>query len=156
MWRFRRSTPFARRLSPEDAEACAHLHGGAFAYPWSSADFEHLLLDGSVRAWGFEAPARRLAAFALARIALDEAEILTIATAPAWRRRGLGFELMTTLHADLARQAVQAVFLEVDERNAAALGLYARLGFERVGERKAYYRLPNGAASAALVLRARL
>ena len=37
--------------------------------------------------------------------------------------------------------------------NAAALTLYRKLGFEQVGERKAYYARPGEAAASALILR---
>ncbi|MFH7611512.1 hypothetical protein RA272_28880, partial [Pseudomonas syringae pv. tagetis] len=37
--------------------------------------------------------------------------------------------------------------------NTAALGLYRKLGFEKVGERQGYYRQENGALSTALVMK---
>jgi ribosomal-protein-alanine N-acetyltransferase len=45
------------------------------------------------------------------------------------------------------------MFLEVDDGNAAALGLYRKLGFEKVGERRGYYKDANGAVSTALVMK---
>ena len=77
--------------------------------------------------------------FLLARqIAPEEREILNLAVAPAERRRGVARQL---LDAELARQP-GAWFLEVRESNAAALGLYQRLGFQQVGVRQAYYHDP--------------
>ena len=45
------------------------------------------------------------------------------------------------------------MFLEVDDGNQAALGLYRKLGFEKAGERPAYYVNENGRRSSALVMR---
>jgi ribosomal-protein-alanine N-acetyltransferase len=45
------------------------------------------------------------------------------------------------------------MFLEVDGGNKPALGLYRKLGFETVGERKAYYVSDTGTKSSALVMR---
>jgi ribosomal-protein-alanine N-acetyltransferase len=45
------------------------------------------------------------------------------------------------------------MFLEVDNGNTAALGLYRKLGFEKVGERQGYYKQENGALSTALVMK---
>lgn len=45
------------------------------------------------------------------------------------------------------------LFLEVDDGNQSALGLYRKLGFEKVGERPAYYTAPDGRRATALVLR---
>ena len=66
-------------------EALAALHAAAFApaRSWSAAEFDSFLAD----------PACLLVArpegFALARVTLDEAELLTIATDPARRRQGV-------------------------------------------------------------------
>ncbi len=52
----------------------------------------------------------------------------------------------------IARGAA-SMFLEVDETNVAAHGLYRKLGFEKVGERRAYYQDAKGQRTAALVMR---
>ena len=48
------------------------------------------------------------------------------------------------------------MFLEVDGANLPAIALYRRFGFAHVGERKGYYRRPDGAPAAALIMRAPL
>ncbi|MNT67897.1 ribosomal-protein-alanine N-acetyltransferase [compost metagenome] len=47
----------------------------------------------------------------------------------------------------------EAMFLEVDDGNEAALGLYRKLGFQKAGERPAYYTDASGRRSSALVMR---
>lgn len=89
------------------------------------------------------------AGFVLMRVAADEAEILTLAVLPAARRQGVATRLMQACLTEAARNGAAAMFLEVSDSNEAAQALYARLGFRRVGLRRAYY--PNG--SDALVLR---
>jgi len=92
------------------------------------------------------------AGFALARVAADEAEILTIATRPAARRRGHGRALFAALAKEARARGAAALFLEVSEANAAARGLYAALGAREVGRRKRYY----ADGSDALVMRVAL
>lgn len=112
--------------------------------------------------WGAEAMALQLglvgcfgllrsdgAGLVLARVAADEAEILTLAVLPAARRRGLGAALLAAACADAARRGAAVLFLEVAEANAAARQLYAAAGFAPAGRRRGYY--PGG--QDALVLR---
>jgi ribosomal-protein-alanine N-acetyltransferase len=87
--------------------------------------------------------------FILARIAADEAEILTIAVALTRRRAGSGQALLSAAIATATRYGAKSMFLEVSLTNDAAQALYARLGFTQVGRRQRYY--PDGGD--ALVMR---
>jgi len=79
------------------------------------------------------------AGFVLWRAAAGEAEILTIAVLPPWRRAGLGGRLLDAALEASARDGAEAMFLEAASDNVAALALYEKRGFSRVGLRKAYY-----------------
>ena len=102
-------------------------------------------------AWGADAMALMLempgayglwrpeAGLVLAREAGGEAEILTLAVAPAARRRGLGAALLAAALQGAVLRAAAAMFLEVSAGNAAALALYRSAGFAEVGRRRRYY-----------------
>jgi ribosomal-protein-alanine N-acetyltransferase len=77
--------------------------------------------------------------FVLARIAADEAEILTLAVVPARRRLGLAKALLLQAMLQAAARGAVAMLLEVAEPNAAARALYAGMGFVPVGRRRGYY-----------------
>jgi ribosomal-protein-alanine N-acetyltransferase len=130
---------------PTDAPALAALHALAFlpADRWG-ADAIALMLE-LPGAFGLHAPG----GFVLARVAADEAEILTLAVAPDARRQGLGSALLAAAMAQAALRGAVAMFLEVSEGNAGARALYAAAGFAEAGRRRRYY--PDGAD--ALVLR---
>jgi ribosomal-protein-alanine N-acetyltransferase len=153
-----RPSPSALRpLRAEAAADCARIHAAGFAYPWSRTELESLISDPNAIGTAALDPATgKLRGFALSRLAADEAEILTIAVDPACRKGGVGRDLLRAHLAQVAASGAARIFLEVDENNAAALALYARFGFAKVGERRGYYKMPDGRTASALVMRREL
>ncbi|RAI25721.1 ribosomal-protein-alanine N-acetyltransferase RimI, partial [Rhodoplanes elegans] len=72
---------------PEDAAALAALHAVSFRRGWSEEEFERLLAERNVVADMAEM-AGEVAGFVITRRAAEEAEILSVAVAPARRNRG--------------------------------------------------------------------
>jgi ribosomal-protein-alanine N-acetyltransferase len=156
MFGFQRQTfaPSLHRIGAERSAECAEIHAESFLHPWSEADFEALLVAPETRAEGaIDAKSSRLIGFVLSKIAVDEAEILSIAVAPRWRKSGVGHAVLASHIADLDASGVKALFLEVDVENHAARTLYELCGFRPVGERKAYYRSADGGRASALIMR---
>jgi len=78
--------------------------------------------------------------FVAARQVADrEFEILNVAVAPAFRRRGVARGLLCSLF----HQCQGAFYLEVRESNLAAHMCYKSLGFQTVTYRPAYYENPS-------------
>jgi [ribosomal protein S18]-alanine N-acetyltransferase len=149
---FARTEPRLAAAVTRDAAAFASLHAASFNRGWSEHEFEQLLTERAVIADRLSA-GRRSIGFILSRMAADEAEILSVAVAPAWRGRGLARGLLDRHLRRLAGAGMRTVFLEVDEDNAPARRLYARAGFREAGRRARYYPRNAGQAASALVLR---
>jgi ribosomal-protein-alanine N-acetyltransferase len=142
-------------LTITDSPAISALHQEDFVRPWTDGEFADLLGQDTVFGYAVRETGRGGAApvgFVLARLAAGEGEILTVAVARAHRRQGLGWRLMDAVLRELHAQRAEALFLEVDETNAAAIPLYRRLGFFEVGKRPSYYQSATG-SSGALVMR---
>jgi ribosomal-protein-alanine N-acetyltransferase len=92
------------------------------------------------------------AGFSLSRIILDEAELLLLATAPSWRRRGVGAALLRATIAEAVKRKAVTLHLEVRDGNDA-IKLYNKAGFVQVGQRRGYYRGNNGQLSDAFTYR---
>ena len=138
-------------LARTDAAAIAGIHNLTFRQPWSDDDFHALLVEDNVFGFIAREEGNRGAqpgGFVLARLVVDEAEILTIAVAPSAQRRGLGHALMDAILRHLHNARASMLFLEVDETNLPALALYRRLGFKQVGKRPGYYETATGRSSA--------
>ena len=89
---------------------------------------------------------------AMARVAADEAEMLTFAVLPGQRRQGVGTALLDAVMLTAAARGALTMVLEVSAENAPARALYGRAGFAAVGRRAAYY----GQRADAIILRAAL
>ncbi len=81
----------------------------------------------------------RVAGYIITCVEGDAAHVISIATDPEYRRRGVGKLLLCTALKLLAEGKVGEVFLEVRVTNEAALKLYQAVGFELVETLKSYY-----------------
>ena len=132
-------------LRAEDAEALAALHLEAMgaADGWSAPGMSRLLTATAAR--GFQARAGgELAGLVLAFAAAGEAEILALCVAPEHQCKGIGRALLRRLAGHLAAEAIVRIHLEVRASNLAARQLYGRNGYAETGQRKGYYRAPDG------------
>ena len=133
--------------APAQAPALAAIHAACFSEreAWGAAAIGlQLAMPG---AFGFVAGD---AGMILARIAADEAEVLTLAVLPEARRHGGGRALLAAVMAEARRRGAASLTLEVAIDNIAARTLYERADFTQIGRRNRYYA--DGAD--ALVLRA--
>ncbi|KJZ20818.1 GNAT family N-acetyltransferase [Loktanella sp. S4079] len=133
-------------------ETLAEIHAAAFpdTRSWSAQEFSKLLAQQGAILSGDDR------SFVLLRVTLDEAEVLTVATAPSFRRNGLAAAALEKAEETAQKSGATQVFLEVAEDNEPAKALYARAGYTQVGRRPNYYLLKEGAAVAALVLQKQL
>lgn len=125
-------------LRAEDAGRMSQLHMRCFDDPWSAVSFRGLLLDTSILTLGVELEGQLLA-FAMAQTIAGESDILTVATAPEQRRKGLGATLIRALINRLGERGVSRITLDVAEDNAPARALYSGFGFTEDGRRPRYY-----------------
>jgi ribosomal-protein-alanine N-acetyltransferase len=72
-------------------------------------------------------------------VLFEESQILDIAVAPDQRGSGLARLLMEHAISLALEKGAEVMALEVRETNVAAIALYEKLGFKRVGVRLKYY-----------------
>ncbi len=127
----------------------ARTHAAAFAgqgRAWRTEEFSALLASGHVLCAG------DADGFALARLIVDEAELLTLATHPARRRQGCARRVLAALEADLLARGARRQFLEVAKDNGPARALYRIAGYTETARRADYYTRPDGTRIDALIL----
>ena len=136
----------------EDAGELARIHAKGFYRGWPTAEFMSFLSEPGTPVYVACDARRRIAGFALIRLAADESELLTIAVDPKWRGKRVGEALLRAVFDDLLMSPARRMFLEVSEENQAAIKLYARQGFATIAKRQGYYPKPDGTAATALVM----
>lgn len=152
----KRPSVSTRRAGMADCVVLSEIHASSFKRAWSDAEFEALLVQPGVHAllaeynrrFGSRAPA----GFILYRLAADEAEILSVAVAPAYRRRGVGKTLLENTLRQVYRAGAQSIHLEVEDSNHAAIGLYRGVEFRESGRRPGYYAQGRETPGGALVM----
>src|SRR5690554_6075490 len=127
-----------RRARPGDLDAIMEVERAAHAHPWQRESFEREFTLEWSRIWVATEGDRVVGFLAFWRV-LDELHILDVAVHPDVQRRGVARGMLEMLLALGQAHDVVAVLLEVRVSNQAAIALYKRLGFERMGRRKRYY-----------------
>lgn len=125
-----------------DLQRIEELHGLCFERGWSGSELIAMFQQPAnifLVARHVARPDLAAAGFNIIRQTVEEAEIISIAVDPAQRGRDVADALMRRAIIDLVSDRVPKLFLEVDESNEAALGLYKKLGFAVVGTRPGYY-----------------
>jgi len=89
-----------------------------------------------------------IAGFAITRVNIRRnvtfGHILPIDVAPAYRRKGIAQKLLQEIEAILRERGIKECRLEVRENNAAALNLYRKLGYTKIGILEKYYGNAHG------------
>ncbi|HTJ65328.1 MAG TPA: GNAT family N-acetyltransferase [Alphaproteobacteria bacterium] len=134
-------------LTVAAGQVAAALHAASGLHEtWDAAAINGLLASGGN---GLLASIDGIpAGFVLWRVAADEAEILTICTAPEHRRAGAGRLLLEGARNSLRLENIAQLFLEVAVDNAPAIALYRAFGFAETGLRPGYYVRRDGAIDA--------
>jgi len=70
--------------------------------------------------------------------------ILTIDVLPAFRRKDIGARLLQEIEGLLRNKSAKSMCLEVREDNAAAMALYQKMGYSRIGKLRNYYGNAHG------------
>lgn len=131
-----------RDATGADLEALMFIENRAHQAPWTREVFERELEIDWSYTWLMESlkgirPAVALLVFWVVH---DEIHILDVAVDPDYRRKGLAKQLIRALITMAGKNPISLMTLEVRASNEPAQGLYASLGFERLGRRPRYYQ----------------
>ena len=125
-------------MTAADVDAVCAIEAATFARPWSRASIENELTNSCARYVVLRRGGETVG-YAGMWLVIDEAHVTNVAIRKDLRGQGLGEKLMRALIQLAADSGMIWMTLEVRRSNAAAQGLYRKLGFVDVGWRKRYY-----------------
>ena len=130
-----------RRARPDDATRIAEMEEEYFSDPWQKKDiFSYICAEDGMCFTALENGVP--IAYVIGRIIAPEGEIYRIAVDENYRRRGVGYRLLSFALKTERGRGLEATFLEIRKKNIAARRLYLAYGFSEIGERKNYYKNP--------------
>jgi ribosomal-protein-alanine N-acetyltransferase len=136
------TTPVIRVMKSGDLDTVALIEARNYEFPWSRGIFNDCLL-ASYFAVVLDRGAE-IMGYAIISAVAAEGHILNLCIDKDWRCMGYGQQLLDYLMEYAEDIGIERMFLEVRPSNKAALHLYDRSGFNRLGVRKGYYRARNG------------
>jgi len=136
-------------MNTSHVEAIAQLEEVCFADPWSSKSIASELKN-PLSLWVVAVEDGQVAGYAGSQSVLGWADMMNLAVAPEFRRRGVAERLVGELICRLQENEVTCLTLEVRVSNTPAISLYEKMGFSCVGRRPNYYHNPK---EDALILR---
>ena len=134
-----------RQATVEDLAQISAIENNTSAYPCSNQQL-HDCIDSTYLLLGDN----RLLGFAVIVTVEKQAELHNIAIEPQEQSKGLGSLFLTALIAGLPA-TVEQFYLEVRVSNYRAIRLYHQLGFNKIAERKDYYRNGTGREDAIIM-----
>ena len=123
----------------------------AYAHAWSRLNFLDALHAG-YQAQMLLADNGEVLGYFVAMKGVDEVHLLNITVAVEHQGQGLAGLMLDALAVWTRGQGLHWIWLELRLGNAAALRVYERQGFRRVGVRKDYYPAANGQRESAIVM----
>jgi ribosomal-protein-alanine N-acetyltransferase len=123
----------------EDVAAVHEIERLSFRTPWPAYAFEQELRGNRLARYLVARAGDAIVGFAGIWLMVDEAHVTTFGVHPAWRRQGIGRQLLLGLVDVAIGLRAARMTLEVRPSNEAAQALYRSFGFDVVGRRPRYY-----------------
>ena len=131
----------AQILERMHLEDVAAIEREVFEDAWSEHALTLLLSEDAIGAVCIEDG--RAVAYGGMYWGVDEGQITNIAVLPAYRRCGMGGEVLAFLIGEAKKRGALQISLEVRASNEAAIALYRRFGFSVCGCRRRFYKNPT-------------
>ena len=130
-----------REIQEQDIDAVTAIEQEIFSKPWSRKSFQDAI-QSEYTIYLTAEEAAEIMGYCGIWLSGETGDLCNMAIVPSCRRRGIGRKLLAEAIRLSTERGAEEIFLEVRESNHPAIALYKNLGFQKIGIRKGYYRVP--------------
>lgn len=124
----------------DDVKDIANIENNSFSTPWSEKAIRESMDAGTI--FYVACLNDKIVGYMGLSKVVGEGYVTNIAVLPEYRRLGIGEKILGYV-IDNTKAELEFISLEVRVSNIAAISLYEKFGFERVGLRKRFYTNPQ-------------
>ncbi len=139
-----------RRMRFEDLPSVLSIEAKNYNFPWSEGIFNDCLNATNYSCWVCT-EIDAIVGYSIVSMAVGEAHIMNICVDPEIQKLGVGSKLLENM-IEIALKNSETIMLEVRPTNIAAISLYEKRGFNKIGIRKDYYPSADGGKEDAVML----
>jgi len=129
-----------RPANEGDVPAIVEIENVSFQAPWREKSFKQEIANPKAFLYVAAGKDEDVLGYYDIWVYAGEGHLLNICVAPGHRRKGLGKALLEHALAAARGAGAREIYLEVRRSNDAAINLYEKYGFVKLGVRKGYYR----------------
>ncbi len=128
-------------LHYDDIAQISQMEQAYFGQPWSESSIAAYAEKGNT-IFVVARSGQDVVGYIAVLCILDEGNLVSIAVHDDYRNMGIASELLDIAYERALGRGVMSINLEVRESNEAAIRLYEKEGFAKIGRRKGFYSKP--------------
>ena len=133
----------------EDLDEIVNIENKSHLTPWTKKNFTDA--DNANNLFKVLKSESNIIGYYIALFAAEECQLLNITVRLELKKKGFGQLMLKNLVEECRKKKIINIFLEGRASNSSAIRLYEKNGFNEIGIRKNYYKVPDGQEDAILM-----
>ena len=133
----------------EDLDEIVNIENKSHLTPWTKKNFTDA--DNANNLFKVLKSESNIIGYYIALFAAEECQLLNITVRLELKKKGFGQLMLKNLVEECRKKNIINIFLEVRLSNSSAIRLYEKNGFNEIGIRRNYYKIPDGREDAIMM-----
>ena len=133
----------------EDLDEIVNIENKSHLTPWTKKNFTDA--DNANNLFKVLKSESNIVGYYIALFAAEECQLLNITVRLELKKKGFGQLMLKNLVEECRKKNIINIFLEVRLSNSSAIRLYEKNGFNEIGIRRNYYKIPDGREDAIMM-----